>query len=501
VHLRMSRGKKRVIGSIVVLAVALTVVGLVASRQDEPTLVYTTPVERVPELRAVVSASGEIQPVDSVDIQAEIAGVIIELPVHEGDTVQKGQVLLHIDPVATAAETAAVRAASQQAQAEAKGQEVQIAMAEANLAGDEAQLKSAQLDKVQADANCKRAEEAYARRQKLFTDELLSADDLEIAKNTLDVSVAARDAAAARVTQFEALLRANGIAIEQWKALRDAALNRVEAAHANLERAEDMLKKTTIYSPLTGIITRLNVEAGERAVPGIQSNPLATLMTIADMSVIEAEIKVDETDVVQVTLGDEAEIEIDALPDSKLHGVVSEIANSPILTASSSQTADVKDFLVKVRVLDPPPELRPGLSCSAEITTEVRADLLVIPIQSLTARDLVLDEAGQPVVPTPEDIDRRKAADAAGAPADATVRKKTEAVSGVFLRGPGDRALFRPVKIGVVGQTDYEVLSGLEGGEEVVSGPYKVLRTLEVGDRLAVDNSRSFRASGDRTSD
>jgi len=475
-------------------------VAMLASGHSEPTMVYTTPVERLPELRSIVTASGEIQPRDSIDIQAEIAGVIIELPVREGDTVQKGQVLLRIDPISTAAAAAGARAAAQQAQAEEKGQEVQIAMAEANLAGDEAQLKSAQLDLVQANANLNRAEEAYGRRQKLFEQELLSADDLEIAKNTLDVSVAARDASAARVGQFEALLKANRIAIDQFKALRDAAMNRVEAAQANREQAEDTLKKTVIYSPLTGIITRLNVEAGERAVPGILSEPQATLMTIADMSVIEAEIKVDETDVVQISLGDEAEIEVDALPDKKLKGTVSEIANSPITTAASGtgQSAEVKDFLVKLRLVEPPPDLRPGLSCSADITTEVRADVLVIPIQSLTARDLLLDEAGKAVVPTPEDVDKQAAEDAAGTAAAGAERQKTEATAGVFLRGPGDRAQFRPVKIGTVGQMDYEVLEGLEGGEEVISGPYRVLRTLAIGDHLAVDNSRQFRASGDR---
>ena len=496
----MSRGKKRFLVVALVVVAGIGVLSFLQSRRVEKTTVYTSPVERVPELKSVVSASGEIQPKDSIDIQAEIPGVIVELPVKEGDPVEKGQVLLKIDPIATAADTAAVRAAASQADAEAKGQEVQIAMAQANLAGDEAQLKTAQLEKVQADANVQRAQDAFARRQKLFDQQLLSADDLEVAKNTLDVDAAARDAAASRVSQFEALLNANRIALEQYKALRDAAKNRVEAAQANLAKAEDTFRKTTIYALQAGIITKLNVEVGERAVPGVLDSPQATLMTIADMSVIEAQIKVDETDVVQVSLGDEATIEVDALPDRKLKGVVTEIANSPILSTGSSgnQSAEVKDFLVKLHVLDPVPELRPGLSCSAEITTEVRSNVLVIPIQSLTARDLVLDEAGKPIVPTPEDIDKQKAADAQATPVAATVRQKTEATNGVFVRGPDDRVLFRPVKIGISGQTDYELLEGLVGGEEVVSGPYKVLRTLEVGDRLEVDNSRKFRAAGDR---
>jgi len=496
----MSRATKRWLGFIVIVVVGLVVFGLVASGGEEATVVYTSVAERLPELKSVVTASGEIQPRDSVDIQTEIPGVIIDLPVKEGDIVQKGQVLLRIDPVATTADTAAVRAALQQSQAQRAGQEVELAKAEANLASDEAQLKAAEMEKVKADVDCRRAQDALERRQKLLEQQLLSEDDVDIARSTAEVAAAVCDASAARVKQFEAQLNANRIAMDQYRASRDAAARGVEAAQANLDKAEDTLKKTTILSPLSGVITRLNVEKGERAVPGVLSDPQATLMTISDMSIIEAEIKVDETDVVQVALGDEAEIEIDALPEKKLHGTVCEIANSPLVVSSgASQTAEVKDFLVKLRVIDPLPELRPGLSCSADITTDVRADPLVIPIQSLTARDLFLDEAGQPEVPTPEEIDRRKLEDAA--PTDtaaATERRKSEAVGGVFIKGPGDRALFRPVKVGIAGPTDYEVLEGLTGGEEVISGPYRVLRTLEIGDHLAVDNSRTFRAAGDR---
>ena len=496
----MSRATKRWLGFIVIVVVVLVAVGLVASGGDEATMVYTSVAERLPELRAVVTASGEIQPRDSVDIQTEIPGVIIDLPVKEGDVVQTGQVLLRIDPVATTADTAAVRAALQQAQAEQAGEEVMLAKAEASLASDEAQLKAAEMEKVKADVDCRRAQDALERRQKLFEQQLLSADEVDIARATADVANAVCDASAARVAQFQAQLKANRIAMDQYAAQRDASSRGVEAAQAYLEKAEDTLKKTTILSPLAGVITRLNVEKGERAVPGVLSDPQATLMTISDMSVIEAEIKVDETDVVQIALGDEAEIEIDALPEKKLHGTVCEIANSPLVVSSgASQTAEVKDFLVKLRVTDPLVELRPGLSCSADITTDVRAEPLVIPIQSLTARDLFLDEAGKPEVPTPEEIDRRQLEEAAPTTTmAATERRKTEAVAGVFIRGPGDRALFRPVKVGIAGQTDYEVLEGLEGGEEVISGPYRVLRTLEIGDHLAVDNSRTFRVAGDR---
>src|SRR5262245_46016456 len=301
----MSRATKRWLGFLVVVVVGLVVFGLVSSGGQEATMVYTSVAERLHELKSVVTASGEIQPRDSVDIQTEIPGVIIELPVKEGDVVQKGQVLLRIDPVATTADTAAVRAALERAQAEEAGETVLLAKAEASLASDEAQLKAAEMDKVKADVDCRRAQDALDRRQKLFEQQLISEDDVDIARATADVAAAVCDASAARVAQYEAQLKANRIAMDQYAAQRDAARRGVEAAQANLDKAEDTLKKTTIVSPLTGVITRLNVEAGERAVPGVLSDPQATLMTISDMSVIEAEIKVDETDVVQIALDDE----------------------------------------------------------------------------------------------------------------------------------------------------------------------------------------------------
>jgi HlyD family secretion protein len=494
----MSKSKR--LGLFVIVVAAIGFAGFMKTKRTVTSTVYTSIVERVPDLRAVVSASGEIQPKESVDIQAEIPGVIIELAVKEGDTVKKGQVLLKIDPIATAAEVAAVRAAAQMAEAEAKGQVVQIAMAEANLARDAALLESAQLEKVQADANAKRAGDAYSRRQKLFERKLLSEEDLDIAKTTLDVATAARDAAASRIVQYEAALKANRIAMDQLEALRDAGEKRVDAAKANLDKAEDTLKKTTLYSPLDGMITKLNVEAGERAVPGILSNPQATLMTIADMSIMEAQIKVDETDVVQIAIGDDAEIEVDALPDKKLKGKVTEIANSPLLQSNSgsNQAGEVKDFQVKLRVIDPTSELRPGLSCSAEIVTEIRTDVLVVPIQSLTARELPVDETGKALVPTLEEIDRQLAEEKSGTLQAAPTRQERKPIPGVFLRGTEGRAMFRAVKTGIIGQTDYEILEGLDVGDEVVSGPYKSLRTLEIGDHLAVDNSRMFRAVAER---
>lgn len=492
----MSRKSKRFFFVVLLLAAAVTVAAVLNAGRPERTTVHTAIAERVLELKSIVSASGEIQPKESVDIQAEIAGVIVELPVKEGDRVKKGQILLKIDPIATAAQTAAVRAAFHAAEAEARGQSVQIAMAEANLARDEFLLKTSELERAQSEANYRRAVDNLNRKKALFERQLLSSEELDIATTTVDVAKAALDAADARVAQFDASLKANRIAIGQWKALEEAGQKRVEAARANLDSAEDLFKKTTIYAPIDGLISKLNVEAGERAVPGILSNPQATLMTIADMSIVEARINVDETDVVNVRLGDEALVEVDAIPDRKLAAVVSEIANSPILATggAASQTTDVKDFEVVLRLAEPDPALRPGLSCSADITTEVRENALVVPVQSLTARDYETDDAGNALVPTPADVDREKAAEKEGTLQAATGRKKKKETTGVFVRGAGDRAEFRAVKTGILGESDIEVLEGLEEGTEVIAGPYQAIRTLEVGDHLKIDNTRKFRS-------
>ncbi len=497
----MSRKTKRVLSVLALVLLLAVVAGVIGSRRPETTTVHTAIAERVAELRSIVSASGEIQPKESVDIQTEIAGVIIELPVKEGDAVEKDQILLKIDPVATAAMTAAARAALEAAIAEERGQAVQIAMANANLARDEFLLKTAELERVQAEANHRRSIDNISRKKALFERKLISAEDLDIAQTSIDVAEAALEAAAARVAQYDAALNANRIAIDQWKALEEAAGKRVDAARANLESAEDALKKTTIYSPLTGLITKLNVEVGERAVPGILSNPQATLMTIADMSVIEARINVDETDVVNVALGDESEVEVDAIPDRKLEAVVAEIANSPIVATSgaASQSADVKDFEVVLRLVAPVKELRPGLSCSADITTDVRSDALVVPVQALTVRDFDLLDSGEVVIPTPADVDREKAAEKSGTlQAASTQRRKKKETTGVFVRGPGDRAEFRKVRTGILGESDIEVLEGIEEGAEVIAGPYQAIRTLEVGDHLKIDNSRRFRSATGR---
>ena len=264
------------------------------------------------------------------------------------------------------------------------------------------------------------------------------------------------------------------------KAVRDASQRRREAQQAAVARAVDLASKTVIKAPLSGLITACNVEKGERAVPGIQSNPVATLMTIADMSVIEAEIEVDEADIVAVQLGARSEVEVDAIRGLTMSGVVTEIGQSPI---QSTDNQEGKEFKVVVRIDSPPESLRPGFTATAEIETATRADCLVVPLQALTVRERERGPDGAIITP-PQPVDGEPSG------ADEVVsRRGLEEVEGVFLLVDG-RARFRPVRTGITGGMDIEVLGGLDEGEEVVVGPYQKLRKLSEWDRAAIDAQR-----------
>jgi HlyD family secretion protein len=470
--------------------------GLAFWPREKRETVRVAPVERVPELKAVVKGSGEIRTKYSVEIQAEIAGVIIDLPVREGDKVEKDQVLLKIDPYQTQTDEEAAKAQLLALEAEAAGQTFQIATSEANAARDEFLKKTAEVELRQAEANLARARETYGRDQKLLEAKLISPDQFLVSETQYKVDQAQIEAATARISQLEAQIVAAKAGIDHAKSLRDSVLQRVEAARSAWKRADDLLKKTTIRSPISGIIVKLNVEIGERAVPGILSNPQATLMVIGDFSLIEAELKVDETDIVNVKLEDPAKVVVDALPDEKLAGRVVEIGNSPITSSGgmgggmgmSNSSQEGKDFKVVVRIETPPAALRPGMSCEADVTTAVKQDLIVIPVQALTLRDVKVDEAGR-YIPSPPDEQP-----VAGTAAAAARREPRTELQGVFV-AEGSRARFQPVKTGIVGEMDVEVLEGLEPGVEVVVGPLKALRGLKEEAAITIDRSQPFRRS------
>lgn len=473
----MTRNRKilLIITGLVIVA-AIIGFSIRASRQTA-TAVETGTVRRADHLVARVSATGEIKPREYVELQAEIAGVVTQVLIREGDSVEKGDVLLQIDPVQTEAETRAQEALLEASLAEARSQKAQILLQETSLERDRADVRVAEAEVHRARQALEIAEASFNRTQQLFEDNLLSRDVYDAARNELVTAETSLQTAEARLEQARAQLRVSEVVLSQARTAYEVANSRVAQQKANLERTLDVLSKTIIRSPLSGIITQLNVEVGERAVPGTLNNPAATLMIIADLSIIEAELRVDEADIVDVELGQEAEVLVDALPNRPLFGYVTEIGSSPISSTAgvSTQQQEAKEFKVVIQLKEPPSALRPGLSCTADITTSTRNNVLTVPIQALTIREFPVDEMGQLIraregatskeeVPPPE----------------------TKEFEGVF-KVMNNKAVFTPVETGIIGDTDIEIITGLDAGDVIVTGSFQTLRTLSDGDTIKVE--------------
>jgi HlyD family secretion protein len=267
-----------------------------------------------------------------------------------------------------------------------------------------------------------------------------------------------------------------------------ASQAQVKSAAANLAKASDQSRKSKIESPMDGIITQLKKEKGERAVPGMMTSPEATIMTIADLSTIQAQLKVDETDIVNLSLGDIAQVKVDALPDVVFEGEVTEIGNSPINSTSSSQEA--KDFKVIVTLKNPSKQLRPGMSCTGDITTNTKRNVLSIPLQALTVRDVEVDKDGKYQMP---DLNKKNRGNVARAAGEKDTPQKKE-LEGVFVVNENKIARFRPIKTGITGESEIEVLENLKENEEIVSGSYQTLRTIKDGATVKIDKASKAQA-------
>ena len=454
----MKAWKKIAIGLGAAVVIAIIIGFTVHQSSKNVVTVQTGKVQRQ-DLATVVSASGEIKPKTYVNIGANAYGKITHLYVKEGDQVKKGQLLAQIENVQSAADVNATQAALQAAETDA-------------VAAD-AGLKTAQADLRRAQADYDRNKLDWDRAQSLFKDGLISRSDFDSRKNAWATADAGLVQAQSRVAQSNAQ--------------KESADKHVTQAHANLTRVTDVLQKTTYTAPYDGVVTNLPVREGESVVIGIQNALGSTLMTIADMSVITAEVKVDETDIVNVHLGQPAEIAIDAIPKRTFHGKVSEIGDNAIVRSSGVSTSqqataseEAKDFKVVVTLTDPPSDLRPGLSTTAKITTATRSNALAVPIQALTMR-------------TKEQVEQQNNPPGsvhAAAPAvkEVASKKKDDEMQGVFVIR-NKKAMFVPVTSGITGTTDIEVVDGLKQGDEVITGSYKVLRTLRPGSSVKIDNS------------
>ena len=455
----MKPWKKVAIGVGIVVLLAIIVGFTVHQSGKNVATVQTGKVSRQ-DLATVISGSGEIKPKTYVNIGANAFGRITHLYVKEGDRVKKGQMLAQIENVQPEADVNANRASLEAAQTDA-------------LAAD-AGLKTSQADVLRAQADYDRNKLDWDRAQSLYKDGLISKSDFDSRRNAWATAEAGLTQAQARVAQA--------------KAQKDSADRHISQAQATLVHYSDLLQKTTYPAPFNGVVTNLPVREGETAVIGIQNALGSTLMTIADMSVITAEVKVDETDIVNVQLGQSADVMIDAIPKKVFHGTVSEIGNNAIVRSSgvstSQQTSaseEAKDFKVVVTLTDPPEDLRPGLSTTAKITTAKRANVLSIPIQALTLRtkDQIDAQNNQPgsvhaAAPAAKEV--------------ASKSKKEDDKQGVFVVR-NKKAIFIPVTTGITGTTDIEVLDGVKEGDEVITGSYKVLRTLKPGSSVKIDNT------------
>lgn len=441
-------------------AAFLAIIGAVAVHQSgkNTVTVQTGKVQRQ-DLTSVVSASGEIKPKTYVNIGANAYGKITHLYVKEGDHVRRGQLLAQLENVQSSADVSAGQASVQAAETDA-------------IAADAA-LKTSDADLLRAQADYERNKLDWDRAQSLFKDGLISKSDFDSRRNAWATADSGLVQAKARVSQA--------------RAQKDSADRHVSQARANLTRVADVLQKTTYSAPYDGVVTNLPVREGESVVIGIQNALGSTLLTLADMSVITAEVKVDETDIVNVRLGQAADVTIDAIPKKIFHGSVSEIGDNAIVrstgVATSQQTSaseEAKDFKVVVTLNDPPQDLRPGLSTTAKITTASRSNVLSIPIQALSVR-------------TKAQLEQEKAdptsVHAAPPALQGTASKDSkENIQGVFVVR-NKKAEFIPINTGIAGTSDIEVLDGLKEGDEVITGSYKILRTVRSGSGVKVDNS------------
>jgi HlyD family secretion protein len=455
----MRAWKKIAIGAGIAILLAIIVAFTVHQSSKNVTTVQTGKVQRQ-DLATVVSASGEIKPKTYVNIGANAYGKITHLYVKEGDRVKKGQLLAQLENV--------------QSSADVNANEASLQAAETDAIAADAGLKTSQADLQRAQADYDRNKLDWERAQSLFKDGLISKSDFDSRKNAWATADSGLVQSQARVAQA--------------KAQNDSAAKHVSQARANLTRVTDVLQKTTYTAPYDGVVTNLPVREGESVVIGIQNALGSTLMTIADMSVITAEVKVDETDIVNVHLGQPAEVTIDAIPKKIFHGAVSEIGDNAIVRSSGVSTSqqataseEAKDFKVVVTLNDPPRDLRPGLSTTAKITTATRGNVLSLPIQALTLRSKAqIEQQNNP----PGSVH----AAAPIAKEVASKGKKEDDIQGVFVIR-NKKAVFVPVATGITGTTDIEVLDGLKDGDEVITGSYKVLRTLRPGSGVKIDNT------------
>ena len=474
--MQISRKKKIVIISAAVIGLATIVILSRAIRTREGEAVQSGKVERRPRLESKVTASGDIRPVRYYDLQAEVAGRVEQIYVSEGDVVKKNQPLVRVDPTQLSSQVAAYQSGVQVSQSDAANQQVAIQQAESNINQMKASLNQAEFELERSKADFQFAENEFNRYQQLVEAGLVTKSQFDSAKTQYEQRRAVVRSSESRVTQLRAQVKDAELGVDRAKSTFESARARVKQSQAQLDIQADQLKKTTKYSPIDGVVSYLPVKVGQYAVANFSVTPL---LTVADMSQINSEIKVGETDIADVQLGQKAKVKVDALGEIEIDGEVIEKGASAVTrsgqatTSSSASTQEARDFLVKIKLL-PTPEvrlkLRPGMSTTAVITTAVAENVLVVPLQAIVPRELPKEGA-----------DKDKAE-----PEQPANGKKKE-VEGVFIFGSDGKAHFNKVETGIKGDQDIEVKSGVTETDKIIIGPYKTLRTLKDGDPVKAE--------------
>jgi len=469
---------KILIGVLVVLLIAGGVFASVKYSQKGIVTVQTGKVLKE-DLASVVTASGEVKPRNYITIGAEYSGQLTDIMVKEGDRVRKGQMLARIDEAQSQADVAAQKAALNSAEADAAASEASVGAGEASLRAGEDNVAALEATVARTKSDLERYDKDFKRGEQLFKDGLIPRSDFEQRQAVYESQKSSVVEAQSRVIQAKTQLAQLKAQLAQLRAQQSGAQKKIAQSQAALTRVDDILRKHNAVAPIDGLVTYLPVRVGETVQPGVQNSAASTIMTIADMSIVTAEVKVDETDIVNVKLDQPAEITVDAIPGRTFTGHVIEIGNTAILrstglAASTSTTSsqEAKDFKVVIAMDNPPDEIRPGLSCTAKVTTATRKDATAVPIQALTTRtkgDLLPDK-DKPLNPTP-----------------AVAKANKEEVQGVFVVS-GGKAQFRKLETGITGATEIEVLSGINVGEEIVTGSYQTIRSIKNGATVKIDN-------------
>jgi HlyD family secretion protein len=497
----VSKRKKILLAGGAVAALAVIIVAGISARRSDAVEVQTAKIERRALLESKVTANGEVRPIEYVELMSEVAGRVTDVYVKEGQRVRKNDPLLRVDPTQLSAQTNFAEASLQASQADAQNQIAALAAAENAVLTSRAQLNSSQADYDRAVVEQNNADIELKRRIELVEAGIESRSAYDTAKMRFDSAHASVAAAKARVVASEQQVRDAEIRVTQAKAALNSSNARAAAQRANLDQAADQLKRTTQVSTLDGFIAGPIVKEGTYAIANFQPTPL---LLIANMSTVQVEIRVDETDIASVEIGQKAKVKVDALGDRELEGTITEKASwaqnragqTTAQAAAAATSQEAKDFKVVVQLINLSDDVRdrlaPGMSATAVITTAGRANVISIPLQALVERDPQQISPAAGTGPKPE----AQPAVSPKAAKDAQARKP---VKGVFVI-QNEKSVFVPVQVGITGENDIEVTSGLQEGQEVVIGPYRQLRTLKNDQKIKREDKNKKPAGAENKS-